>query len=171
MTPSRELERPAFAALVALLLAPILGHGLWLPLVHVLGPSGDAAAVTIIALAIGGAIAVVHALRPARAGLWSLAAGAAIAVGATLAASLGPAGMLTLLTVAVALAWLVGWLTPRLPPALDGLARRHRWTTALYVAVYSALQSALAIGVSLWLIARAVRRRATIAAPRPPATR
>lgn len=133
MAPTRDLERPAFSALVALLLAPILGQGLWLPLVHVLGPSGDAAAVTMAALAIGGAIAVVHALRPARARLWSLAAGASIAVGATLAASLGPAGMLTLLAVAAALAWMVGWVTLRLPPALDGLARRHRLTTALYV--------------------------------------
>lgn len=143
MTP-RNLERPAFASLVALLLAPFLGHGLWLPLVHVLGPAGDAAAVTMAALAVGGAVAVVHALGPARARLSSLAAGASIALVATLAASLGLAGVVTLLAVAAALAWLVGWLTSRLPPVLDGLARRHRLTTALYsvVAITSVVTTA-----------------------------
>lgn len=129
----RSRERSAFAAVVALLLAPVIAHGLWRPLVHVFGPWGDAGTVTGAALAISGVIVVVQGLRPARALRLSLAAGGLVAIGAALGGSLGPPGVLTLLCVAAAMAMLMRWLPPRLPSALDGLARRHRWLTVLYV--------------------------------------
>lgn len=130
-----SLERTAFVALVVSLVAPIVAQGLWRPLVHVLGPEADAAVVTWAALAIAGTIVGVRALAPARAPALSLVAGALVASGATLGGSLGLAGLLTLLAVAVAAAWLRERLTPRLPATLDGLARRHPLSTLLYVAL------------------------------------
>lgn len=61
---TRRLERPAFGALVAFLLAPVIAHGLWRPLVHFIGPSGRDGAVTGAALAISGTIVVVQNLCP-----------------------------------------------------------------------------------------------------------
>ena len=120
---------------MAFLLAPVIAHGLWRPLVYVLGPSGKASAVTGAALAVSCAIVVVQRLRPGRAPLLSLALGGLIAVGASGGLSLGLPGLLTLLSVAAAIAFLVRWLSPRLPSALDGLAKRHKLLTALYVAL------------------------------------
>src|SRR3954470_4073504 len=79
---TRRLERPAFGALVAFLLAPVIAQGLWRPLLHFFGPSGKADAVTFSALAISGAIVIVQSLRPARAPLLSLALGGLVAIGA-----------------------------------------------------------------------------------------
>ena len=68
-----SLERLAFGALWALLLAPVLAHGLWRPLVHVLGPAGSAGAITGAALAVSGTMALVQALRHRHAPLLSMA--------------------------------------------------------------------------------------------------
>lgn len=130
-----SLERTAFVALVASLLAPIVAQGLWLPLAHLLGPAGDAAVVTWAALAIGATIVGVRALAPARATGLGLAAGGLVAIGAALGGSLGLPGVLTLLGVVAAVAWLVAWLPPRLPSTLDGLVGRHKLLAALYVAL------------------------------------
>lgn len=130
---SRRLERPAFGALFAFLLAPVIAHGLWRPLLHVFGPSGRAGAVTLAALAVSGTIVVVQALRPRQAPLLSLALGGLVAIGASAGLSLGLPGLLTLLIVAAAMASLVQRLSARLPTTLDGLARRHKLLFALYV--------------------------------------
>ena len=128
-----NMERSAFTAIVAFVLAPVLAHGLWRPLIHVFGPTGTASLITGAALAIGGVVVVVNALRPARLLVSLLAAGATVAVGATYGLSLGAPGFVTLLAVAAAMAVLVRWLPGRLPAALDGLGRRHKALAALYV--------------------------------------
>ena len=129
------LERAGFGALVALLLAPVLAHGLWRPLVHVFGPAGSAGRVTASALAIGAVVALVRHLRPAGPPWRPLLLGGLLAVGASLGSSLGLAGLVTLLAVAGALAGLVPWLSSRLPAAFDGLAARHKVLTTLYLVV------------------------------------
>ena len=130
---TRSPERSGFAALVAVLLAPVVAQGLWRPLVHVFGPAGDAAAVTGAAVAIGLAVVLARCLRPRRARLLSFGLGGLVAAGATAGLALGLAGLLTLLSVAAVAALLAQRLFPRIPPSLDGLARRHKALTALYV--------------------------------------
>jgi len=131
--PPRSLERPAFAVLCAFLLAPVITHGVWRPLVHVLGPSGDAAAVTGAGLAVSGVAIVVHMLRPRRAPLLALASSGLAAVAATVGCSLGLAGLLAVLGVAAAIACGVPCLSARLPTTLDGLASRRKVLCTLYV--------------------------------------
>lgn len=130
---TRGFERPAFGALVAFLLAPVVAQGLWRPLVHVFGLSGKASAVTAAALAISAALVVVQQLRPGRTPVLSLALGGLVASAAAAALALGLPGLLTLLVVAAAIAALLWWLPARLPPVLDGLAGRHKLLTAVYV--------------------------------------
>lgn len=132
---SPSLERLALGSLVVLLLAPVIAQGLWRPLVHVVGSAGNAPSITYASLAIGAAILVVHIARARHALLLSLALGGLVAAGAQLGWSLGAAGVLTLLPVAVALSFLTRWLLSRLPSSLDGLVRRHRVLSALYVAL------------------------------------
>lgn len=133
--PPRSLERSAFTALVVLLAAPVIAQGLWRPLCHVFGSCGSAGSVTAAALALGGAMVLLQWLRPARAQWLPLALGGLIALAAAGALSLGLPGLLTLLSVAAAAALLSQRLPPRLPPVLDGLARRHPALTFFYVVV------------------------------------
>lgn len=128
-----HLERPAFGALWVFLLAPVIAHGLWRPLVHVFGSSGKASAVTYSALAVSGTIVVIQMIRAGKAPRLSLALGGLFAIGASVGLSLGLAGLLTLLGVAAAIAFLVERLPSRLPPALDGLAKRRKVLFSLYV--------------------------------------
>lgn len=130
---SRHPERPAFGALLALLLAPVVAQGLWRPLVHFFGPSGSAAAVSAAALAISAILSVVHFISPRRTPLLSLSLGGLLAAGATAGLARGLPSLLALLCAAVASVLLVRQIPPRLPPMLDGLARRHWGLTALYV--------------------------------------
>lgn len=127
-----RFERPAFGALCAFLLSPVIAHGLWRPLLHVFGPSGNASAITYSALALSGAIVVAKELRPRQAPLLPLALGGLFAIGASVGLSLGLPGFLTLLVVAVATAFLLPRLSARLPTTLDGLAKRHKLLFALY---------------------------------------
>lgn len=127
-----SFERPAFLVLCALVIAPVLAHGLWRPLLHVFGSSGGAGAITVAALAISGVMAGTRALRPSLASLPLLALGALVAVSATLGLALGLPGLLTLLAVAAAVFFLVQRLPAQLPTTLDGLARRHKILSALY---------------------------------------
>lgn len=127
-----NLERPAFAMLWVLLLSPILAHGLWRPLLHFFGPSGTASAITISALAVGGAVGVLTTLRPAQSPLLSVLLGALISVAASIGLGLGLPGFLTLLVVGAAIAFLLPRLSAGLPIELDGLARRHKLLFALY---------------------------------------
>lgn len=129
---TRSVERSAFGALVAVLLAPVVAQGLWRPLVHVFGPAGDAGSVTSAAVAIGVAVVLVRCLRPRLAQLLSVGLGGLVATGASVSLSLGLAGLLTLLSVTVVTGLLAQRLFPRIPPSLDGLARRHKVLTSLY---------------------------------------
>ena len=148
-----RLERPAFGALWALLLAPVIAHVLWRPLLHIFGPSGKAGAVTGAALAVSGMIVVAKELRPKQAPLLSLVLGGLVAIGASVGLSLGLPGILTLLIVAAAIAFLLQRLHTRLPTALDGLAKRHKILFAIYVllalaAVIKTAQLSIFIGDS-----------------------
>lgn len=128
-----SLERTAFVGLVVLLLSPVVAHGLWLPLVHRFGAPGGSGRVTAVALATGVVVALVRRLRPGwAAGRLVLAGGLVAAAGAALW-SLGLPGLLSLLGVAAASAWLAPWLSARLPSAFDGLLGRNRVLGALYV--------------------------------------
>lgn len=131
----RSLERAGFGALAASLLAPVIAHGLWRPLVHVYGPAGHAGTVTTAALAVSGVMVATGRFDLGRSPRRLLIVGALIAVSLTEGLSLGVAGLLTLLGVAGAIAWLVPWLTSRLPATLDGLLGRHKVLGALYVVV------------------------------------
>lgn len=131
----RKVERPAFAALWAFLLAPVIAQGMWRPLLHIFGPSGRAAAITGSALAVSGTIVVIQTLRAGKAPFFSLALAGAVAIGASVGLSLGLPGLLTLFIVAATLAFLWQPLSARLPTALDGLAKRHKLLFALYVAL------------------------------------
>lgn len=118
-------------SLAALLLAPVIAHGLWRPAAHVLGSSGSALNVTAASLAVALVVIVAWRLRGDRTPLFVV--GAVGAVLATVALSLGRSGLLTLLVVNALIARLLPWLSPRLPAAFDGLAARHKAKTALYV--------------------------------------
>lgn len=126
------LERAGFTTLVAVLLSPIVAQGLWRPLGHAFGAAGSAHLITGSALAIGAIGALVRPLvRDARPWIYAVpGALAALALSGVL--SLGPGGLGALLAVAALTGWLHGWLPPRLPAALDGLARRERGLTVLY---------------------------------------
>lgn len=138
-----SLERTGFGALVAFLLAPVIAHGLWRPLVHVFGPAGDAGSVTSATLSVCAVVVVsqwalsVRALSAralsVRAPWLPLLLGGLVAAGTSVGLSLGVPGLLTLLCVAGAIAWLERWLSSRLPSSFDGLIRRHRVLTALYL--------------------------------------
>ena len=128
-----RLERPAYGALWALLLAPVVAHGLWRPLLHVFGPQGSAHAITYSALLISGTMALARALSARHARLSSWVVGGLCAIAATVAGSLGLPGLLTLVGVAVSTAFLLQRLSAQLPTALDGLAQRHARLFALYV--------------------------------------
>jgi len=133
---SRSLERPAYGALWAFLLAPVMAQGLWRPLLHFGGAGGRASAmaITIAALGVCGAIVIARQIRPGPRSLAPWALGGLFAVGATLVAGLGLSGLLCLLAVAASLSFLLHRLSPGLPGALDGLARRHKVLFALYAA-------------------------------------
>lgn len=132
---TRGLERTGFATLVACLLAPVIAHGLWRPLGHVFGSAGSARQLTGAALAIGLLGAIVGRVGPGWP-LWTrVLLGGLFAVALSAGLSLGLAGLGALLPVTGATAWLLHWLPARLPPALDGLARRHRLLCALYALV------------------------------------
>ncbi|MCA9527788.1 MAG: hypothetical protein KC549_15990, partial [Myxococcales bacterium] len=52
--PSRE--RWALAGLWVLVLAPVVAHGIWRPVLEALGGAGDALAVSLAAVAVAGAV-------------------------------------------------------------------------------------------------------------------
>lgn len=144
---SRPFERPAFLALCAFLLAPVIAHGLWRPLLHFFGPSAKASgagAITLCALAVSAAILIARELRPKQAPLHSLVLGGLVAIGASVGLRLGVPGFMTLLTVAVVLAFLLPPLSARLPTSLDGLARRHKLLFGVYVlpALFAVIKTA-----------------------------
>lgn len=135
-------ERLGFTTLVGCLLAPVIAQGLWRPLAHGLGAAGSASQLTWAALSLCALNAVARWVGLA---LWlRLVLAGLAAVGVSTGLSLGVAGLGALLTVASATAWLLHTPPPRLPPALDGLARRHLGLTLLYglVALFGVLMTA-----------------------------
>ena len=130
-----SIERAGFTALVALLLSPIIAHGVWRPLVHIFGPNGNAVTVTGAALATASIIVFAWRLA-ANLRLWlPLVAGGLSALAVSTILSLGMAGLLTLIIVTAAIASLVRWLPERLPPALDGILMRSKALSILYLIV------------------------------------
>ena len=125
-------ERPAFVVFCAALLAPVIAHGLWRPLVHALGPAGNASTVTLAALAVSGAMAVAQAFRKRLSPLCLLVLGGLVSVVATVGGALALPGLVTLLIVSSASAFFLPRLSARLPATLDGLARRHTLLFVLY---------------------------------------
>lgn len=132
--PKNSFERLGFVTLVALLLAPVVAHGLWHPLVHVLGPSGDAVTITGVSLILAALVVVGYHLLRGQSPWLPLLLGGLGAAGCTLTFSLGAPGLLSLVVVAAATAWLMPILYPQLPPEWDGLAQRHQFLTLLYAA-------------------------------------
>ncbi len=130
---TRSPERAAFGALSALLLAPVIAQGVWHPLQHVFGSAGSASTITWAALAVAAVVVLVQIVLPRRKLALSLALGSLVAVAARVAGSLGLTGFLTLVCVDVATALLVQWLLPQLPASLDGLVKRNKLLTGLYV--------------------------------------
>jgi hypothetical protein len=129
-------ERLGFLGLVALTLAPVVAHGVWRPVATALGAGGDAAHVTAAALGVAisllVAFTVIGGRRP-----W-VRAGAGVLTATVLAVAIGSdtknrvAAAIALLSVAAIVGPIAGWLPERLPPALDGLASRHRRVAVLY---------------------------------------
>lgn len=131
--PVRSPERLAFGGLLAFLLAPVIAQGLWRPLEHFVRGGGSAGSVTLGALAVCLPIVLAHVLAPACARLVALVGGGLVILGAYGTLAVGFSGLVALAVTLVTLTFLLPWLFPRLPAALDGLARRYRLLTALYV--------------------------------------
>ncbi|PRP90215.1 hypothetical protein ENSA5_66760 [Enhygromyxa salina] len=132
--PRPSPERLALAALWALILAPVVAHGLWRPLIVGLGSSGESGWITIAALVVAAAAVGGRWLGPARAWLRWVIPGAAAILAAPIVGQTGPgiaAAALTLLAVAGFSTATLPLMIARTPPLLDGLARRKRGATAL----------------------------------------
>lgn len=134
-------ERLALAAGWALVLAPVIAHAIWRPLLVELGADGDAGLVTIAALGVATAAVLARRLAPpARAGLAGLGAGAtamvaALAIGSTGSAFVPAAAALVAVAALVSLA--LPTVLARTPAALDGLARRQPRATLAVGALWA----------------------------------
>lgn len=134
-----SVERSAFSLVVLWILGPMIAQGLWRPLGHWLVLSGSAMSITGLALLVCTTVFIAQRVslknprQSTNALSWSIATGVLVAALSSGSLSLGLAGFLTLLTVAVASAFVVQWLGNAIPSSLDGLASKHRWLTMLYV--------------------------------------
>lgn len=141
VTPARE--RLALAGAWLLILAPVVAHGLWRPLLLGLGAVGDAGWISLAALVVAVVVVAGHAVWPARTQLrWASACTtamlAACLVGGSLLGIAAAAGAL------IAVALLAGFALPvairSIPTELEGLARRRRAATiALTVVMLAAV--------------------------------
>lgn len=136
-------ERLALAAGWALVLAPVVAHTVWRPLLVALGAEGDAGSISLASLVVAAAAVLGLRLSPPRHP--ALGAAAAAAAAAILAAlmlgSTGPAfvaAAAALLAVAGLVSAALPMMLARSPAALDGLARRKP-RAALAMAVLWAL--------------------------------
>ncbi len=135
----RPVERIGFTALVLLTLSPIVLHGVWRPMAQALHTDGNALALTFAALGVAAVGWFVHVATYNRAGKKWMPGVAATVIALLSGIVLGrdPAGMgaasSALLAVALFTTMLVPWMMSRLPPDLDGLAKRRKVTTALVV--------------------------------------
>lgn len=137
VAPARE--RLALAGAWLLILAPVVAHGVWRPLLLGLGAVGDAGWISVAALAVALVVVAAQALWPARAELrWASACTTAILaaclVGGSLTGIMAAAGALT--AVALLASFTLPVAIRSIPIELEGLARQRRVATVL-VAVIS----------------------------------
>lgn len=138
----RPLERSAFGALIALLLAPVIAQGLWRPTAHLFGTTASSAHVTLASLLVAGSVTVAAWLRP-DAPSRAMLAGGVTAVLSAAALTTGSAGLVALLGVAAVLGSVAPRMASRLPGTMDGLLARHpRWSVAY---VFSALVAMVSV--------------------------
>lgn len=133
------VERLGYTAVALLTLSPVVAHMSWRLVATALRTDGDAVRITGSALLVGGIVWAVRALWSGAGGRWipgvvcGLAALViAAVVGAGDSASTAAAAA-SLLGVAAFSGLLAPWMVQRLPRELDGLARRHRLLTGLFV--------------------------------------
>lgn len=135
-------ERLALAAGCALILAPVVAHTIWRPLLVGFGATGDAGWITLGSLVVAAVAVIGHRLAPPRRRwLGTASAGAAAIVAALVTGAAGPAfiaAAAALLAVAALVSAALPGATARAPAALDGLTRRKPVAT-LAVAVLWAL--------------------------------
>jgi hypothetical protein len=125
-------ERLALAGAWVLILAPVVAHGLWRPLLLGLGAIGDAGWISLAALVVALAVVAGQAWWPARAGLrWGsgcmTAILAACLVGGSLLGIVAAAG--ALMAVALLASFTLPIAIRSIPIELEGLARRRRVAT------------------------------------------
>jgi hypothetical protein len=130
MTPARE--RLALAGAWMLILAPVVAHGLWRPLLYRFDTVGDAAWISLAALVVALVVVTGHAVWPARARLrWASASATAILAACLVGGS--PLGITAAAGALIAVALLAGFALPiaiqSMPIELEGLARRRRVAT------------------------------------------
>lgn len=131
----RPVERLAFAALLLLILSPIVAQGTWCPMARALHTTTNALALTFASLAVSSVAWLAHVVTAHRSKSWAPKASAFVAAfvcGALLGS--GPAGIaittLALVVVALLSSALLPWVLARLPREMDGLARQRKGTTA-----------------------------------------
>ena len=134
----RPIERFAVAAVMVLLLSPIVVQGAFCPMARALHTNVNALTLTFAALGVAAVASVVHIATWRRdKPFWCIGISsiAALLLGVWLGT--GPAGFaavtIALLAVALLSGALLPWILPRLPEELDGLAPRRKVTTALVV--------------------------------------
>jgi hypothetical protein len=125
-------ERLALAGAWLLILAPVVAHGLWRPLLLGLGAVGDAGWISFAALGVALVVVVGQAVWPARSGRhWASACTTAILaaclVGGSPMGIVAAAGALT--TVALLACFALPAAIRSLPIELEGLARQRRVAT------------------------------------------
>ena len=117
------------AGLWLAMLAPVLAHGLWRPLLARLDASGDAGWLSVAALLVTAAALLGHARAPERAAMrWGCASAtaivAALIVGVSRPSSLAAA--LALLAVAALVSWALPIMLAQIPAQIDGPPTRGR---------------------------------------------
>jgi len=132
----RPIERLGFAALLLLILAPIVVQGIGCPLFGILDAHTNALSLTYAALGVAGIAWLVHILTLQRQKSWYSTASAsfsALVFGAILGTTLLDiiTAILALLPVAVLSSLLLPRIVERLPREMDGLAPRRKVTTIL----------------------------------------
>lgn len=125
-------ERLALAGAWLLILAPVVAHGLWRPLLLGLGADGDAAWISLAAIVVALAVVAGHVIWPARAPLrWAGACATAIVAATLVGGSL--LGIVAATAALLTVALLAGFVLPlairSIPIELDGIARRRRGAT------------------------------------------
>jgi hypothetical protein len=136
VTPA--FERLAFAGAWLLILAPVVAHGVWRPLLLGLGAVGDAGWCSFAALAVALVGVAGHVSWPTRASLrWASGCTTAILTACVIGGSLP--GIVAAAAALLAVVLLAGFGLPiairSIPIELEGLARQRRVSTILVSAI------------------------------------